>query len=64
MGKTAKTKKAVMKRFKKTGTGKIIRYQAGKSHLATHKSSKRKRLLRKRAATQLTLARKLSILIP
>ena len=33
------------KRFKRTGTGKIIRKRAGKRHLLVHKSSKRRRSL-------------------
>ncbi len=31
------------KRFKITGTGKVVRRQAGKRHLLGHKSSRRKR---------------------
>jgi large subunit ribosomal protein L35 len=42
-----KTKKAVAKRFKKTGTGKISRSHAFTSHLLESKSPKRKRKLRK-----------------
>ena len=42
-----KTKKAVAKRFKVTGTGKVMRRQAGLRHLASSKSSKRKRKLGK-----------------
>lgn len=38
-----KTKKAVAKRFKITGTGKILRSQAGKRHLMISKSAKSKR---------------------
>lgn len=45
-----KTNRAAMKRFKKTGTGKIRRRKAYKSHLLTGKSPKRKRSLRKDAA--------------
>jgi large subunit ribosomal protein L35 len=44
-----KTKKAVAKRFKKTGTGKIKRSHAFTSHLLEGKSPKRKRNLRKGA---------------
>jgi len=46
MGKL-KTKKSVVKRFKITGTGKIIHYGAGGSHLLLKKSSKRKRRIKK-----------------
>jgi len=41
-----KTNRAAMKRFKRTGTGKIKRYQANKSHILTKKTAKRKRHLR------------------
>jgi large subunit ribosomal protein L35 len=42
-----KTKRAAMKRFKITGTGKIRRAKANKRHILTKKSPKRKRHLRK-----------------
>ncbi len=41
-----KTNRGARKRFRKTGTGKIRRSQAFKSHILTKKSSKRKRNLR------------------
>ena len=41
-----KTNKSVAKRFKLTGTGKVKRRQANKSHILTKKSQKRKRHLR------------------
>ncbi len=44
-----KSNRAAMKRFKKTGTGKIRRRKAYASHLLTSKSPKRKRNLRKSA---------------
>ncbi len=40
-----KTKRAVIKRFKQTATGKIKRTKAFKNHNLTHKSSRRKRRL-------------------
>jgi len=40
-----KTKRAVMKRFKKTATGKFVRRKAFKSHILEKKSQKRKRFL-------------------
>ena len=46
-----KTKRAAAKRFKKTGTGKLKRNKAYKSHILTKKSAKRKRNLRKPAIT-------------
>jgi large subunit ribosomal protein L35 len=42
-----KTKKAVAKRFKVTGTGKVLRGHSSKRHLLSSKSSKRKRQLGK-----------------
>tara|TARA_B100001750_G_C15470104_1_gene579317 strand:+ start:1290 stop:1484 length:195 start_codon:yes stop_codon:yes gene_type:complete len=42
-----KTKKSAAKRFKVTGSGKIAHHQGGHRHLATRKSPKRKRRLRK-----------------
>ena len=44
-----KTNKAVAKRFKLTGKGKVRRGHAFKSHILTKKSAKRKRNLRKSA---------------
>jgi len=41
----SKTKKAVRKRFKITGTGRILRRKAFRSHLLEKKSSERKRRL-------------------
>lgn len=42
-----KTHKGAAKRFRVTGTGKVKRYKAFKSHILTKKSSKRKRNLRR-----------------
>lgn len=42
-----KTKKAAAKRFKVTGSGKLKRNKANKSHILTKKTTKRKRNLRK-----------------
>ena len=46
-----KTKRAAAKRFQKTGTGKLKRMKAYKSHILTKKSTKRKRNLRKATIT-------------
>lgn len=40
-----KTKRAAAKRFKITGSGKLVCHRAGKRHLLTHKSRARKRHL-------------------
>ncbi|HEY3134295.1 MAG TPA: 50S ribosomal protein L35 [Gemmatimonadaceae bacterium] len=42
-----KSHKGARKRFKITGSGKVKRFKAFKSHILTKKSSKRKRHLRK-----------------
>jgi large subunit ribosomal protein L35 len=42
-----RTKTAAKKRFKVTGTGKLTRRRAFKSHLLEHKSAKRLRAKRK-----------------
>ena len=42
-----KTHKSIRKRFRVTGTGKLKRRQAGKKHLLSHKTGKRKRQLRR-----------------
>ncbi|MHB9928996.1 50S ribosomal protein L35 [Clostridium botulinum] len=42
-----KTKRAAAKRFKVTGTGKLKRAKAFRSHILTKKSRKTKRNLRK-----------------
>lgn len=42
-----KTNRGAAKRFKATGTGKIVRNKAFASHILTKKSTKRKRSLRK-----------------
>ena len=42
-----KSHRGASKRFKITGTGKVKRHKAYKSHILTKKSTKRKRGLRK-----------------
>ena len=42
-----KSHRGAMKRFKVTGSGKVRRHKASKSHILTKKSQKRKRNLRK-----------------
>ncbi len=44
-----KTHRGAAKRFKKTGSGKIVRSRQNKQHILTKKSPKRKRHLRKDA---------------
>ena len=47
MAKKNKTRRAAAKRFKVTGSGKIVRRKAYKGHLTAKKSPARKRRLRK-----------------
>jgi len=49
-----KTKKAAAKRFKVTGTGKFRYPKAGKQHILTKKSPKRKMKLRKQGVVDKT----------
>ena len=59
-----KTCRAAAKRFKKTGTGKLKRNKAYKSHILTKKSPKRKRNLRKYAVTDSTNAKVMKKILP
>ncbi|APM40437.1 MULTISPECIES: 50S ribosomal protein L35 [Clostridium] len=59
-----KTKKSVAKRFKLTGTGKLKRAQAFKSHILTKKSRKTKRNLRKTAYVSETQEKVMKKLLP
>ena len=54
-----KTSRAAAKRFKVTGTGKLKRNKAYKSHILTKKSTKRKRNLRKATVTDATNVKKI-----
>lgn len=45
---TSKTHSGAKKRFKFTGSGKILRSRANKNHILNKKTRKRKRNLRKR----------------
>ncbi len=46
----AKTRKAVKSRFKISGTGKLMHWGPGRSHILTKKSRKRKNRLAKASA--------------
>lgn len=51
-----KTNRSAAKRFKKTGTGKLVRNKAYKRHILTKKSTKRKRALRQDVVVDATLS--------
>lgn len=59
-----KTRRAAAKRFKKTGTGKLKRMKAYKSHILTKKSTKRKRNLRQSTVTDATNAKVMKKILP
>ena len=61
-----KTNRAAAKRFKKTGTGKLVRNKAYKSHILTKKSTKRKRKrnLRKPTVTDATNVKNMKKVLP
>lgn len=42
-----KTSRGAKKRFKVTGSGKVVHYKANKSHILTSKNRKRKNRLKK-----------------
>ena len=59
-----KTSRAAAKRFKVTGTGKLKRNKAYKSHILTKKSTKRKRNLRKPIITDATNVKNMKKVLP
>ncbi|MBE5907546.1 MAG: 50S ribosomal protein L35 [Lachnospiraceae bacterium] len=59
-----KTKRAAAKRFSVTGTGKLKRAKAFKSHILTKKTTKRKRNLRKPAITDATNVKNMKKVLP
>ncbi len=59
-----KTKRAAAKRFKTTGTGKLVRNKAYKSHILTKKSPKRKRNLSKATVMDQSNVRNMKRVLP
>lgn len=59
-----KTNKAAAKRLKGTGTGKIKRSRACKSHKLTVKSRKRKRVLRQETLVDKANIKRIKRLLP
>ena len=59
-----KTNRAAAKRFKVTGTGKLKRNKAYKSHISTKKSTKRKRNLRQATITDATNVKNMKKVLP
>jgi len=59
-----KTHSGAKKRFRVTGTGKIVRAHANKSHILNKKTTKRKRNLRKSTLADVTNVAQMKRLIP
>ena len=59
-----KTNRAAAKRFKRTGTGKLVRARANKSHILTKKDTKRGRRLRKTTLADKTNLKAIRLMIP
>ena len=59
-----KTHRGAAKRFKRTGTGKIVRSHSNKQHILTKKSSKRKRRLRKSVLVHASDTRRIRQMVP
>ncbi len=59
-----KTHRGAAKRFKRTGTGKLVRRKAYASHLLTHKTTKRKRKLRQDAILSSADVKRVECLLP
>jgi large subunit ribosomal protein L35 len=62
--KGIKTRKSVAKRFKITGTGKVMRSRAGRRHLAQTKNAKRLRSLGKSVVVDKTDAYRIKQNLP
>ncbi|MEX0856370.1 MAG: 50S ribosomal protein L35 [Gemmatimonadota bacterium] len=59
-----KTNRAAAKRLKRTGTGKLRRRKAFRSHILTKKSPKRKRRLRQAALVSAADEKRMNRLVP
>ena len=60
----SKTRKAVAKRFKITGTGKVLRSHAKRRHLLSAKNAKSKRQLAKSAVVDRTDVKRIKANLP
>ncbi|MDP4175828.1 MAG: 50S ribosomal protein L35 [Bacteroidota bacterium] len=58
-----KSNRGAAKTFKTTGSGKVKRHKAFKSHILTSKSRKRKRSLRKAVVASASDERRIKIMI-
>ena len=60
----SKTRKAVSKRFKITGTGKVMRHHASRRHLLSSKSGKLKRHMAKSVEVDKTDTARIKMNLP
>ena len=59
-----KTRKSAAKRYKVTGSGKVMYKKQGLRHILTKKSTKRKRALRHAGILSEAEAKKVKVLLP
>ena len=59
-----KTHRGAHKRFKTTGTGKVVRSKSNKQHILTSKTTKRKRGLRQQTEISSADARRVQRMLP
>jgi large subunit ribosomal protein L35 len=59
-----KAHRGAAKRFKRTGTGKLVRHHAFARHILTSKSKKRKRALRKDTVVDKSELARLNMMLP
>jgi len=59
-----KTNRSAAKRFRKTGTGKIVFSKSHSSHILTKKTTKRKRSLRKGQIASKSDMKEIRLLLP
>ena len=59
-----KTNRAAAKRFRKTGTGKLVYRKSCGSHILTKKTTKRKRSLRQGRIVDKTNVKNIKLMLP
>ncbi len=59
-----KSNRSLRRRFRRTGTGKLVRAHANRRHLLSHRSHKRKRQLRRPDVVAAGPARAIERLLP
>jgi len=59
-----KTNRSAAKRFRKTGSGKIVYFKSHANHILTKKTTKRKRSLRQGQLVKTSDVREIKLLMP